>query len=100
MSSNSITNMSAREMVEHLQENEKCQILVNPYHSNKIGFDLYFAPEVFTLSSISNIEELVDWAKAHRYKIYLVYDEFKKSICAKINRLFPEDTYQEDEKIR
>lgn len=100
MSSYNITDMSALEMVEFLQEKEKCQILVNPYHSNKIGFDLYFAPEVFTLSSISNIEALVDWARAHRYTVYLEYDVFKKSICAKVNRLFPEDTYQEEEIIR
>lgn len=100
MNSNNITNMTAREMVEYLQENEKCQILVNPYHSNPVGFDLYFVPDTFHVSNFSNVEMLVTWAIAHRYTVSLNYDTFKNAIVAKVNRLFPEDTYQEDEIIR
>ena len=100
MNSNNIANMTAREMVERLQENEKCQILTNPYHSNPVGFDLYFVPDTFHVSNFSNVEMLVTWAIAHRYTVSLNYDTFKNAIVAKVNRLFPEDTYQEDEIIR
>ena len=100
MDKENIINLSAQELVEFLREKETCGILSNPYHSNPIGFDLYFVPNLFSVSSISNIEVIVTWASAHRHTIKLIYDTFKKSIIVKINRLYPEDTYQESEIIR
>lgn len=100
MDKENIINLSAQELVEFLREKEPCGILANPYHSNPIGFDLYFVPSTFSVSSISNIEDIVSWALAHRHTIQLIYDTFKKSIVVKLNRLCPEDTYQEEEIIR
>lgn len=100
MDKENIINLSAQELVEFLREKEQCGILANPYHSNPIGFDLYFVPSTFSVSSISNIEAIVSWALAHRHTIQLIYDTFKKSIVVKLNRLFPEESYQEEEIIR
>lgn len=100
MNQKNITSLSAIELVEFLRENETCSILANPYHSNPVGFDLYFVPNTFSVSSISNIEVLVEWANAHRYSVSLLYDTFKKAIVAKVNRLYPENQYQEEEIIR
>lgn len=100
MDKETIINLSAQELVEFLREKEPCGILSNPYHSNPIGFDLYFVPNLFSVSSISNIEVIVTWASAHRHTIQLIYDTFKKAIVVKLNRLYPEETYQEHEIIR
>lgn len=100
MEKENVINLSAQELVEFLREKEPCGILSNPYHSNPIGFDLYFVPNLFSVPSISNIEVIVTWASAHRHTIRLIYDTFKKSIVVKLNRLYPEDTYQESEIIR
>lgn len=95
-----IKGMTAAELVEFLREKEPCEILSNPYHSNPIGFDLYFVPNLFSVSSISNMEAIAFWAVAHRHAVQLIYDTFKKAIVVKLNRLCPEDTYQESEIIR
>lgn len=100
MEKENIINLSAKELVEFLRGKEPCGILSNPYHSNPKGFDLYFVPNIFSAPSISNIEVIVTWASAHRHTIQLFYDTFKKSIVVKLNRLYPEDTYQESEIIR
>ena len=100
MDKENIINLSAQELVEFLREKEQCGILANPYHSNPIGFDLYFVPNLFAVSSIRNMEAISIWAMAHRHAVQLIYDTFKKSIVVKLNRLCPEDTYQEDEIIR
>ena len=100
MDKENIINLSAQELVEFLREKEPCEILANPYHSNPIGFDLYFVPSTFSVSSISNMEVISTWAMAHRHTIQLIYDTFKKSIVVKLNRLFPEESYQESEIIR
>ena len=100
MDKENIINLSAQELVEFLREREQCGILANPYHSNPIGFDLYFVPSTFSVSSISNIEAIVSWALAHRHAVNLIYDTFKKAIVVKLNRLCQEDTYQESEIIR
>lgn len=100
MEKENIINLSAQELVEFLREKEPCGILSNPYHSNPIGFDLYFVPNLFSVSSISNMEAITIWATNHRHTVNLIYDTFKKAIVVKLNRLCPEDTYQEDEIIR
>lgn len=100
MEKENIINLSAQELVEFLRHKEPCGILSNPYHSNPIGFDLYFVPNIFSVPSISNIEVIVTWASAHRHTIQLIYDTFKKAIVVKLNRLYPEETYQEHEIIR
>lgn len=100
MNQENIISMSAKDMAAHLQEVEECQVLVNPYHSNPMGFDLYFVPDTFHVSKFSNVEILVAWAEAHRHTVSLNYDTFKKAIVAKVNRIYPEDTYQEEEIIR
>lgn len=100
MDKENIINLSAQELVEFLREKEPCGILANPYHSNPIGFDLYFVPSTFSVSSIKNIEDIVSWALAHRHAVQLIYDTFKKAIVVKLNRLFPEEAYQEEEIIR
>lgn len=100
MEKENIINLSAQELVEFLREKEPCGILSNPYHSNPIGFDLYFVPNLFSVSSISSMEMITTWASAHRYAVQLIYDTFKKAIVVKLNRLYPEETYQEHEIIR
>lgn len=100
MEKENIINLSAQELVEFLREKEQCGILSNPYHSNPIGFDLYFVPNLFSVSSISNMETIITWAMAHRHAVLLIYDTFKKAIVVKLNRLYQEDTYQESEIIR
>lgn len=95
-----IKGMTAAELVEYLRTVESCEIRCNPYHSNPRGFDLYFVPQLFCLSKIEHIIEISVWAQAHRHTILLLYDTCQKAIEVKINRLFPEDTYQEDEIIR
>lgn len=100
MEKENIINLSAQELVEFLREKEPCGILSNPYHSNPIGFDLYFVPNLFSVSSISNMETITIWAMAHKHAVQLIYDTFKKSIVVKLNRLLPEEAYQEEEIIR
>lgn len=95
-----IQRMTAREMVDFISTLEECEVLCNPYHSNPRGFDLYFVPKTFAISILLHIELVTSWAAAHRHTVVLVYDTFKRAIVAKINRLFPENTYQEDEIIR
>ena len=88
-----IQRMNAREMVDFIRTLEECEVLCNPYHSNPKGFDLYFVPKSFAISMLLHIELITSWAAAHRYTVVLLYDTFKRSIVAKINRLFPENTY-------
>lgn len=100
MNQESIISMSARDMAAHLQEVEECKVLINPYHSNPVGFDLYFVPDTFHVSNFSNVEMLVTWAIAHRYTVSLNYDTFKNAIVAKVNRLFPEETYAPEDILK
>ena len=100
MNQENIIAMSAHDMAEHLQEVEECEVLINPYHSNPRGFDLYFVPKSFSISMILHIELITTWAAAHRHTIILHYDTFKRAIVAKINRLDPENTYKEEDIIR
>lgn len=95
-----IKEMTAREMVEYISTLEECEVLCNPYHSNPRGFDLYFVPKTFAISMVLHIEYLVAWASAHRHTIVMHYDTFKRAIVVKVNRLDPEDQYQEEEIIR
>ena len=92
--------MTAREMVDFISTLEECEVLCNPYHSNPRGFDLYFVPNVFAISMLLHIELVTSWAAAHRHTVVLVYDTFKRAIVAKINRLFPENTYPPEDIIQ
>lgn len=95
-----IEQMNAREMVDFISTLEECEVLCNPYHSNPSGFDLYFAPKSFAISMISNIELITSWAAAHRHTVVLLYDTFKRAIVVKVNRLFPEETYDPEDIIK
>lgn len=95
-----IEQMNAKEMVDFISAQEGCEVLCNPYHSNPSGFDLYFVPKSFEISMISNIELITSWATTHRYTVVLLYDTFKRAIVAKINRLFPEETYDPEDVIK
>ena len=95
-----IQRMTAREMVDFISIIEECEVLCNPYHSNPKGFDLYFVPKSFAISMLLHIELLTSWAAAHRYTVVLLYDTFKRAIVAKINRLFPENTYPPEDIIQ
>lgn len=97
---NNIKNMNAREMVDFIRTLEECEVLCNPYHSNPKGFDLYFVPKSFAISMLLHIELITSWAAAHRYTVVLLYDTFKRAIVAKINRLFPENTYPPEDIIQ
>ena len=92
--------MNAREMVDFISAQEECEVLCNPYHCNPSGFDLYFVPKSFAISMISNIELITSWAAAHRYTVILLYDTFKRAIVAKVNRLFPEETYDPEDILK
>lgn len=92
--------MTAAEMVEFLRTLEECDVLCNPYHSNPRGFDLYFVPNSFAISMIFHIELITSWAAAHRHTVILHYDTFKRAIVAKVNRLFPEETYDPEDVIK
>ena len=98
--SDEIKQMNAREMVDFISTLEECEVLCNPYHSNPRGFDLYFVPKSFAISMLLHIELITSWAAAHRYTVVLLYDTFKRAIVAKINRLFPEETYEPEEIIK
>lgn len=95
-----IQSMTAAEMVEFLRTQEGCEVLCNPYHSNPSGFDLYFVPKSFAISMISNIELITSWAAAHRHTVVLLYDTFKRAIVVKVNRLFPEETYDPEDVLK
>ena len=98
--SDEIKRMNAREMVDFISTLEECEVLCNPYHSNPRGFDLYFVPKTFAISMLLHIELVTSWAAAHRYTVVLIYDTFKRAIVAKINRLFPENTYPPEDIIQ
>ena len=95
-----IQRMTAREMVDFISTLEECEVLCNPYHSNPKGFDLYFVPKTFAISMLLHIELITSWATAHRHTVVLIYDTFKRAIVAKVNRLFPEETYEPEEIIQ
>ena len=95
-----IKRMNAREMVDFISTLEECEVLCNPYHSNPRGFDLYFVPKSFAISMLFHIELITSWAAAHRHTVVLLYDTFKRAIVAKVNRLFPEETYEPEDIIK
>lgn len=98
--SDEIKRMNAREMVDFISTLEECEVLCNPYHSNPRGFDLYFVPKSFAISMLLHIELITSWAAAHRHTVVLLYDTFKRAIVAKVNRLFPEETYDPEDVIK
>lgn len=95
-----IKRMTAAEMVEFLRTLEECEVLCNPYHSNPRGFDLYFVPKSFAISMLLHIELITSWAAAHGHTVVLLYDTFKRAIVAKVNRLFPENTYPPEDVLK
>lgn len=98
--SDEIKRMNAREMVDFISTLEECEVLCNPYHSNPKGFDLYFVPKSFAISMLLHIELITSWAAAHGHTVVLLYDTFKRAIVAKVNRLFPENTYDPEDIIK
>ena len=92
--------MTAREMVDFISTLEECEVLCNPYHSNPRGFDLYFVPKSFAISMLLHIELITSWAAAHGHTVVLLYDTFKRAIVAKVNRLFPENTYPPEDVLK
>ena len=98
--SDEIKRMNAREMVDFISTLEECEVLCNPYHSNPRGFDLYFVPKSFAISMLLHIELITSWAAAHGHTVVLLYDTFKRAIVAKVNRLFPEETYDPEDVIK
>lgn len=98
--SDEIKRMNAREMVDFISTLEECEVLCNPYHSNPKGFDLYFVPKSFAISMLLHIELITSWAAAHGHTVVLLYDTFKRAIVAKVNRLFPENTYPPEDVIK
>ena len=95
-----IKNMNAREMVDFISTLEECEVLCNPYHSNPRGFDLYFVPKSVAISMLLHIELITSWAAAHGHTVVLLYDTFKRAIVAKVNRLFPENTYPPEDVLK
>lgn len=95
-----IQRLTAREMVDFISTLEECEVLCNPYHSNPKGFDLYFVPKSFAISMLLHIELITSWAAAHGHTVVLLYDTFKRAIVAKVNRLFPEETYEPEDIIK
>lgn len=98
--SDEIKKMNAREMVDFISTLEECEVLCNPYHSNPKGFDLYFVPKSFAISMLLHIELITSWAAAHGHTVVLLYDTFKRAIVAKVNRLFPENTYPPEDILK
>ena len=98
--SDEIKRMNAREMVDFISTLEDCEVLCNPYHSNPRGFDLYFVPKSFAISMLLHIELITSWAAAHNHTVVLLYDTFKRAIVAKVNRLFPENTYPPEDILK
>ena len=95
-----IKRMNAQEMVDFISTLEECEVLCNPYHSNPKGFDLYFVPKSFAISMLLHIELITSWAAAHNHTVVLLYDTFKRAIVAKVNRLFPENTYPPEDILK
>ena len=98
--SEEIKRMNAREMVDFISTLEECEVLCNPYHSNPRGFDLYFVPKSFAISMLLHVELISSWAAAHGHTVVLLYDTFKRAIVAKVNRLFPENTYPPEDILK
>ena len=98
--SDEIKRMNAKEMVDFVSTLEECEVLCNPYHSNPRGFDLYFVPKSFAISMLLHIELITSWAAAHGHTVVLLYDTFKRAIVAKVNRLFPENTYPPEDILK
>lgn len=98
--SDEIKRMNAKEMVDFISTLEECEVLCNPYHSNPRGFDLYFVPKSFAISMLLHIELITSWAAAHGHTVVLLYDTFKRAIVAKVNRLFPENTYPPEDVLK
>ena len=98
--SDEIKRMNAKEMVDFISTLEECEVLCNPYHSNPRGFDLYFVPKSFAISMLLHIELITSWAAAHGHTVVLLYDTFKRAIVAKVNRLFPENTYPPEDILK
>lgn len=94
-----LKEVGAIELIEHLQEIERNDVVLNPHGSNPFGFDLYFVPVATYSSHISNIEVVVKWAEAHRHTISVNYDTEKEAIVLRLKRLFPDEEYNEEEII-
>ena len=94
-----LSEVGAIELIEHLQETESNEVVLNPHGSNPFGFDLYFVPVANYSSHISNIEVVVKWAEAHRHTISVTYDTEKEAIVLRLKRLFPDEEYNEEEII-
>ena len=95
-----LSEVGAIELIEHLQETESNEVVLNPHGSNPFGFDLYFVPVTTYTSHISNIEVVVKWAEAHRHTISVTYDTEKEAIVLRLKRLFPDKEYNEEEIIQ
>ena len=94
-----LSEVGAIELIEHLQETESNEVVLNPHGSNPFGFDLYYVPVTNYTSHISNIEVVVKWAEAHRHTISVTYDTEKEAIVLRLKRLFPDEEYNEEEII-
>ena len=94
-----LQEVGAIELIEHLQETESNEVVLNPHGSNPFGFDLYFVPTTTATSHISNIEVVVRWAEAHRHTISVNYDTEKEAIVLRLKRLFPDEEYNREEII-
>lgn len=94
-----LREVGALELIDHLREIESNDIELNPHGSNPFGFDLYFVPVTEYKSKISNIEVIVKWAEAHRHTISVTYDTEKEAIAIRLQRLFPDEEYSEEEII-
>lgn len=92
-----VTEVNAQELTQHLQETERCKVIIRPHES---GFSLRFEPRKTEASSISNMELIAEWAAAHRHTISVFYNEVESAIVVDVKRLFPKDTYNENEILK
>ena len=91
-----LKEVGAIELIEHLQEVERCSVEVGTYD---FGFSLLFTAVTTATPSISNMETIAEWAKVHRHTIRVGYNEYKEAIVVNFKRLLPDEEYSEDEKL-
>ena len=99
MISTDLNNVTAQELIQHLQQTEQNAVITNLYDANASGFDLYFVPTAMYATHISNIEVVVKWAEAHKHTVSVGYDSHKEAIVVHLQRLYPDTEYSKAELV-
>lgn len=89
-----LNKVNPAELIEHLREAESCEVKLR---TSDFGFVLLFEPAPGVSSSISNMEVIAKWAELHRHTISVQYNEAERAISVHLQRLLPNEEYNENE---